>query len=112
MYRYFICLFMYLLLVSCQPKHKPALPLETQFGPFKISRGTNIAHWLSQSDRRGEERAAFFTHNDIAFIDSVGFDHIRLPIDEEQMWDENGKANEDAFQLLDQALTWCHDIGL
>ena len=112
MYRSLILLLINLLLFSCQPKHKPALPLETQFGPFKINRGTNIAHWLSQSDRRGETRAAFFTFKDIAFIDSVGFDHIRLPIDEEQMWDENGKRNEAAFQLLNQAITWCNDIGL
>lgn len=79
---------------------------------FKIKRGTNIAHWLSQSGRRGEARASFFTKKDIAFIDSAGFDHIRLPIDEEQMWDEAGKRNEDAFELLDDCITWCHDAGL
>ncbi len=79
---------------------------------FKIQRGTNIAHWLSQSDKRGEERAAFFTQKDISFIDSAGFDHIRLPVDEEQLWDESGKRNEDAFTLLNNCLTWCSDAGL
>ena len=81
-------------------------------GSFTVKRGTNIAHWLSQSTRRGEERAAFFTRKDISFIDSIGFDHIRLPIDEVQMWDENGNRNPDAFLLLDSALTWCSDAGL
>jgi endoglucanase len=80
--------------------------------PFTVKRGTNIAHWLSQSDRRGEERAEFFTQKDIAFIDSVGFDHIRLPIDEEQMWDENGNRNADAFELMNNCLEWCKDAGL
>ena len=28
---------------------------------FNIMRGTNIAHWLSQSGARGSERQAFFT---------------------------------------------------
>src|SRR4051794_2085831 len=52
---------------------------------FSIKRGTNIAHWLSQSEKRGQERAEFFTKKDIDFIKSAGFDHIRLPVDEEQL---------------------------
>ncbi len=79
---------------------------------FIIKRGTNIAHWLSQSLRRGEERAQFFTRKDVAFIDSAGFDHIRLPIDEVQMWDESGNRIDTAFALLNQALDWCSDAGL
>jgi endoglucanase len=83
-----------------------------RYPSFSIKRGTNIAHWLSQSSRRGTERGRFFTQKDIRFIDSVGFDHIRLPIDEEQMWDENGKRHEEAFQLLTESLGWCHEAGL
>jgi endoglucanase len=79
---------------------------------FKVQRGTNIAHWLSQSKRRGEERATFFTEADVAFIDSVGFDHIRLPVDEEQLWDESGKRNDDAFLLLDNFLGWAQKYKL
>lgn len=102
-------LFCIVLLASCAEKKQPdATPPAT----FTVNRGTNIAHWLSQSQRRGEERAAFFTRKDIAFIDSVGFDHIRLPIDEEQMWDESGNRHEDAFQLMNNCLTWCKDAGL
>ena len=82
------------------------------YASFTIKRGTNIAHWLSQSDRRGNERSTFFTQKDIEFIDSVGFDHIRLPIDEEQMWDVEGNRNEDAFALLDNCLSWCNDAGI
>ncbi len=80
--------------------------------PFRIRRGTNVAHWLSQSGRRGDERAAFFTEKDVRYIDSLGFDHIRLPIDEEQMWDETGKRNEDAFALMKNCLDWCYTAGL
>ena len=79
---------------------------------FKIKKGTNIAHWLSQSRRRGAERAAFFTEKDVKLIDSLGFDHIRLPIDEEQMWDETGKRNEDAFALMKNFLSWSENAGL
>lgn len=73
---------------------------------FSIRRGTNIAHWLSQSKARGAERASFFTEKDVKYIASAGFDHFRLPVDEEQLWDESGKRNADAFTLLDNALAW------
>jgi endoglucanase len=102
-----------ILISACTPdKPKDAVEQSKDFPSFTIKRGTNIAHWLSQSDRRGIERAQFFTQKDVAFIDSAGFDHIRLPIDEEQMWDENGVPHEDAFQLLDECLAWCRDAGL
>ena len=101
------------LFIRCSSdKPKDAVDVQPSVTAFKINRGTNIAHWLSQSARRGEERATFFTKKDIAFIDSVGFDHIRLPIDEEQMWDETGKRHDDAFKLLDDCMTWCKDAGL
>ncbi len=81
-------------------------------GAFAIHRGTNISHWLSQSDRRGEERARFFTEKDVEFIASLGFDHIRLPADEEQLWDEAGKREPEAFQLLHNAIGWCQKKNL
>ena len=74
---------------------------------FKITKGTNIAHWLSQSKKRGNLRTNFFTQNDVIKIKALGFDHIRLPIDEEQMWDEKNNKNQEAFQLLENAINWC-----
>ncbi len=92
-----------LLLAACQTKPvSNGSPAE-----FKIFKGTNIAHWLSQSDARGAERDSFFQEKDIALIQSLGFDHIRLPIDEEQLWDENGVRHDDAFQLMTNCLDWC-----
>lgn len=74
--------------------------------------GTNISHWLSQSDRRGEERRDWFTRDDVRRIVDFGFDHIRLPVDEEQMWNEAGRPEEEAFELLESALDWCEEAGL
>ncbi len=74
---------------------------------FDVKRGTNIGHWLSQNDHTGAARKAFFTERDVANIASLGFDHIRLPIDEVQMWDEAGQKDPEAFALLHQALAWC-----
>ncbi len=96
-------------LAACHPS-KPEQKVDRGF--FIVKRGTNIAHWLSQSDRRGEERATFFTQKDVRFIDSVGFDHIRMPIDEEQMWTESGSREEEAFTLLKNSISWCQQSGL
>lgn len=79
---------------------------------FKAKRGTNISHWLSQSQNRGAERRNWFTRDDVAFLAGLGFDHLRIPIDEEQMWDESGKPEAEAFALLNQALDWCADYRL
>ena len=81
-------------------------------GAYAIKRGTNIAHWLSQSAKRGTERATFFTEKDVKFIASAGFDHFRLPVDEEQLWDSTGARHDDAFKLLDNAITWANEAGL
>lgn len=85
---------------------------ENEAEKFVVRKGTNIAHWLSQSEARGEKRAAFFTKSDIQKIVTLGFDHIRLPIDEEQLWDENGNRHKAAFQLLKNGIDWCQESGL
>lgn len=79
---------------------------------FTVKRGTNLAHFLSQSNRRGAEREAFFVKKDIETIAEMGFDHVRLPIDEEQMWDETGKRHKDAFILMTNVLDWCAEYNL
>jgi endoglucanase len=101
-----------ILITACQNGKTSEKVKIFPFKTFKIFRGTNIAHWLSQSQKRGDERKLFFTEKDIHFIDSLGFDHIRIPIDEEQMWDVNGKRNEEAFTLLNNGLEWSRKAGL
>ena len=73
---------------------------------FTIKRGTNISHWLSQSEERGEARRQHIKEEDFARLEELGFDFVRLPIDEEQFWDEQGNKLPEAWQLLMQALNW------
>jgi len=79
---------------------------------FALKRGVNISHWLSQSKNRGEVRKAFITEEDFSFIASIGYDHVRIPIDEEQMWDASGEQEYEAFQLLHDGIGWAfnHDL--
>lgn len=79
---------------------------------FEVKRGVNISHWLSQSSDRGEVRVKKFTREDVKLIAEAGFDHIRIPIDEEQMFDEALKPEKEAFELLHNALAWCKEFDL
>jgi len=77
-----------------------------------LGKGTNLAHWLSQTKRTGEKRRLFIEEKDIAYIAELGFDHVRLPIDEIQMWDEEGNRDEAAFEIMHNAVRWSlkHDL--
>jgi endoglucanase len=93
-------------LFSCTPVHKDSP------SNFIIGKGTNLAHWLSQSRKRGEERRLFIQEKDIAYLAGLGFEHVRLPIDEEQMWDEQGNRHQDAFEIMKNCVKWSieHDL--
>ncbi|MBP5376315.1 MAG: cellulase family glycosylhydrolase [Bacteroidaceae bacterium] len=73
---------------------------------FKIQRGTNVSHWLSQSEERGEAREKHIQEDDFARLDSLGFDFVRLPIDEVQFWDEQGNKLPEAWELMNNAIQW------
>jgi endoglucanase len=79
---------------------------------FKIRTGVNISHWLSQSENRGETRREYITKADFDSIASAGFDHVRIPVDEVQLWDSNGNKHKDAFDLLHDAVKWAEENNL
>ena len=81
-------------------------------GDFVIIKGVNASHWLSQTDKRGEERNNYMTEKDFIQIKKLGFDHVRLPIDEVHFWTEEGKKEKAAFKLLHKAIKLCikHDL--
>lgn len=100
-------------MVACQQDASEETEVQAvEVSLFDIQRGTNISHWLSQSDVRGEERRVFFQEEDVKFLADLGFDHIRIPIDEEQMWNEAGEKETEAFDLLHNALRWSQEHGL
>jgi endoglucanase len=73
---------------------------------FTIRTGVNISHWLSQNDDRGGERSRYISKSDFDKIASLGFDHVRIPVDEVQLWDSLGKKEPLAFQLLHNGIEW------
>ncbi len=71
---------------------------------FKIQKGTNLSHWLSQSEERGEARRQHIQEDDFARLAELGFDFVRIPIDEVQFWDEDGNKIQEAWDLLTGAI--------
>ena len=71
---------------------------------FNIKRGTNLSHWLSQSRVTGEERRKHIQEDDFARLEQLGFDFVRIPIDEVQFWDEDGNKLPEAWELLTNAI--------
>lgn len=88
------------------------IPDSFRANEFVFNRGTNISHWLSQSTKRGMDRKNYFTEEDVQYLAGLGFDHLRIPVDEEQLWKVDGQMDEEAFSLLKQALDWCKKYKL
>ena len=84
----------------------PCLAQTGTVNNFKIKRGTNVSHWLSQSEARGEMRRLHIQEEDFARLERLGFDFVRIPIDEVQFWDEKGNKLPEAWTLLTNALNW------
>ncbi|MBN2276053.1 MAG: cellulase family glycosylhydrolase [Bacteroidales bacterium] len=95
-------------MISCK---QPASETITNPSGFAIMRGVNLSHWLSQ-DFGWEPKYAYINENDIRFIDSIGYDHVRIPVDEMELWDTAGKPNEVAFGYLTGCLDWCAKFDL
>lgn len=93
------CLGLITALASAAPATAPTNP-----SGFRIHRGTNLSHWLSQY--AGAPRDKFVTEDDFRFIARAGFDHVRLPVDEKELWTEDGRPNEEHFGYLMKALGW------
>lgn len=81
-------------------------------GPFPIEKGVNIGNWLSQSSTRGGDRDKAFTEKDVKALASYGFDHIRLPVDEEQLFDTAGNLDKEVLALVHRTIRYCRDAGM
>ena len=100
---YSLAVLMMLVLTACTTKNEQ----NQEVNDFRIHRGTNLSHWLSQSEERGEARQMHIQEDDFARLDSLGFDFVRIPIDEVQFWDEEGNKLPEAWDLLTFALDQC-----
>ena len=58
------------------------------------------------------ERTEFMQESDIAWIAEQGFDHIRVPFSESNLYDEDGARVDSNWMLLHQMLGWIEDNNM
>lgn len=97
--------------ISCSSDSQPQSLTEEQVPTFELYKGVNLSHWLSQCFG-WSPRETFITEADIRFVDSIGMDHVRLPLDEKEMWNEDGTKNEESFKYMHQCIGWAKKYDL
>lgn len=81
------------------------------FEGFK--KGVNLGGWISQFDKYSTEHFdTFITKKDIDYIASLGFDHVRVPVDYNVLEEEDGTLKPQGFRYLDNCLEWCKQNNL
>jgi endoglucanase len=94
-----------LLALSARGASENAAAFVTPAG-FTVKRGVNLSHWLSQCFSPAP-KSAIVSEKDIRFIARIGYDFVRIPIDEEELWTKDGKPSPENFACLTNCLDWC-----
>ena len=94
------------LLAFVIPKH------EVKTTKFIFQKGINISAWLSQSNLPQPAKIAYFTQKDLQQLASLGFDHIRLPFNENQLYTVDGKRKEETFTIIHNVIDWCKQANM
>lgn len=79
---------------------------------FDAYKGINISSWFSQSINETNAIEKKFTNNDIHLIKDLGFDHVRIPIDDTYLFDEKLNEREDRWKILLEKVDTCIALGL
>ena len=70
--------------------------------------GINLGGWISQFDKYDKAHFdSFITEKDIAYIASLGYDHVRVPVDYNVLEDEDGNIIPSGFGYLENCRSWC-----
>ena len=75
--------------------------------------GINLGGWISQFKSYDVTHFdTFITEENIKDIASMGFDHVRVPVDYIVLQDDDGNLRETGFGYLDKCRKWCRNAGL
>ena len=97
---------------ACNQVNRDAEVASYDADNFKIFKGVNLAHWLSQNFHTEPGVWDYITRADIQYLAELGFDHVRLPIDEKNMWDEDGNRIPETFEAMHNCIAWCMEHGM
>ena len=78
-----------------------------------FQKGVNLGGWISQFAKYDINHfETFITKKDIEYIASLGFDHVRVPVDYNVLEDEEGNPIESGYTYLKNCCEWCKEYGL
>jgi len=78
-----------------------------------FQKGVNLGGWISQfAEYDPEHFRTFITEKDIAYIASLGFDHVRVPVDYNVLETDDGLPIASGFAYLKNCRKWCADHNL
>lgn len=77
-------------------------------------KGVNLGGWLSQGSLEKNHLDTFIAENDIKRIAYWGCDHIRLPVDFENIEHDDGSVKESGYIYIDRCAEWCdrHNLNM
>ncbi len=76
-------------------------------------KGINLGGWLSQGSLERSHIENFITEDDIKRIKEIGCDHLRLPVDFENIYDEKAqKPVEIGYEFIDKCIEMCKKCEL
>ena len=76
-------------------------------------KGVNLGGWLSQGKLEVSHLDSFIKEDDIKRIKDMGCDHLRLPVDFENIYDEKKKCdNPIGYKYIDLCISWCEKYHL
>lgn len=79
---------------------------------LNYQKGVNLGGWLSQGSLEKEHLDSFILEKDIEKIASWGADHVRLPVDFENIETESGEEKAEGYVYIDNCISWCRKYGL
>ena len=76
-------------------------------------KGVNLGGWLSQGSLELSHIESFIKEEDIKNIKDMGCDHLRLPVDFENIYDEKNMCdNPIGYKYIDLCIEWALKYGL
>lgn len=81
--------------------------IREEFPVSKFQKGINLGGWFSQCDYTEERYMNFIGTGDLDWIESHGFDHVRLPIDYEFLEDDKRQIIKNHIALLENVIEEC-----
>lgn len=76
-------------------------------------KGVNLGGWISQCVSYEKEHFDnFITEEDIKYIKSLGFDHVRVPVDYDVIEEDDGSEKPEGLKHISDVIGWCRNNDL